>query len=139
VVSIVCCAREPINGHVSVAYLIWLMMSPAALTASFLQFIKDSIAGRTPNVQAVGISYIYDGFWAPNKSHAMGSGKEFHIGPHIMIIGLGQKMLQTFNQDGSNGEPYANHLSGHSELYLVIPIRQWDEAEPVRAGGAVTR
>jgi hypothetical protein len=35
--------------------------------------------------------------------------------------------LRTLNQDGSNGQPYANHLSGHSELFLVIPIRQWDE------------
>src|SRR5580704_6190797 len=23
--------------------------------------------------------------WIPNKSHAMGSGGEFHVGPHIMI------------------------------------------------------
>jgi hypothetical protein len=112
---------------------------PGCFDHVFLQFIKDSIAGRTPNVQPVGISYMYGGFWVPNKSHALGNGKEFHVGPHIMIIGPDQKMLQTLNQDGSNGEPYANHLSGHSERYLVIPIRQWDEAEPVRAGGTVTR
>jgi hypothetical protein len=65
--------------------------------------------------------------WVPNKSHAMGSGREFHVGPHIMIIGLDQKMLQTLNHDGSNGQAYVNHLAGHSELYLVIPIRQWNE------------
>ena len=35
-----------------------------------------------------------------------------------------QSLLQTFNQDGSNGAPYANHLDGpHSELFLVIPVR----------------
>jgi hypothetical protein len=58
----------------------------------------------TPGVQSVGISYMYRGFWMPNKSHAMGSGNEFHVGPHIMIIGLDQKIMQTFNNDGSNGE-----------------------------------
>jgi len=100
---------------------------PGCFDQVFLQFIKDSIAGRTPNMQSVGISYMYGGFWVPNKSHAMGSGNEFHVGPHIMIIGLDQKMLQSVNQDGSNGEPYVNHLPGHPELYLVIPIRQWDE------------
>jgi len=100
---------------------------PGCFDPVFLQFIKDSIAGRTPNVQSVGISYMYGGFWVPNKSHAMGSGREFHVGPHIMIIGLDQKMLQTLNHDGSNGQAYVNHLAGHSELYLVIPIRQWDE------------
>jgi hypothetical protein len=104
---------------------------PGCFDQVFLQFMKDSLAGRTPNVQTVGISYMYGGFWVPNKSHAIGSGNEFHVGPHIMIIGLDQKMLQTMSRDGSTGEPYVNHLPGRSELYLVIPIRQWDEKEPV--------
>ena len=55
-----------------------------------------------------------------------------------MILGLDQKMLQALNQDGSNGEPYANHLdSAHSELFLVIPIRAWDDAQAARSIGAV--
>jgi len=70
---------------------------------------------------------MYGGFWVPNKAHAIGSANEFHVGPHIMIIGPDQKMLRALNQDGSKGAPYANHLSGHSELFLVTPIRQWDE------------
>jgi hypothetical protein len=37
-------------------------------------------------------------------------GPEFRVGPHIMIIGLDQKMMQTLNQDASNGEPYVNSL-----------------------------
>jgi hypothetical protein len=101
-----------------------------------LQFLKDTIAGRTPNVQSVGISYMYGGKWVPNKSHAKGSGHEFHAGPHIMIIGPDQKMMQTLNQDRSNGEPYVNHLPGHPELFLVIPIREWDDAKAVRTGVA---
>jgi hypothetical protein len=105
----------------------------------FLQFIKDSIASRTPDVQSIGISYMYGGKWVPNESHAMGSGKEFHVGPHIMIIGLDQKMMQTLSQDGSNGEPYVNHLPGHLERFLVIPIRGWDEAPAVPTVSAVTR
>src|SRR6266446_6977148 len=101
---------------------------PSCFDQVFLQFIKDSIAGHTPNVRNVGISYMYAGKWVPNKSHATGGGDEFHVGPHIMILGLDQKMLRTFNQDGSNGESYANHLDGpHSELFLVIPIRAWDD------------
>jgi hypothetical protein len=107
---------------------------PGCFDQVFLQFMKDSMAGRTPNVQSVGISYMYGGFWVANKSHATGSGNEFHVGPHIMIIGLDQKIIQTLNHDGSNGEPYVNHLPGHTELYLVIPIREWDDAQE---GGAV--
>jgi hypothetical protein len=112
---------------------------PGCFDQVFLEFMKDSLAGRTPNVQSVGISYMYGGFWVPNKSHAMGSGNEFHVGPHIMIIGLDQKIMQTLNHDGSNGEAYVNHLPGRSELYLVIPIREWDDAQEVSAAGAANR
>ena len=100
---------------------------PGCFDQVFLQFIKESMAGLTPNVQRIGLSYMYGGKWVPNRSHAMGSGAEFHVGPHIMIIGLDQKIMQTLNHDGSNGQPYVNHLPGRTELYLVIPIRQWDE------------
>ena len=109
---------------------------PGCFDQVFLQFFKDSMAGRTPNVKSVGISYMYGGKWIPNKSHAMGSGSEFHVGPHIMIIGLDQKTMQTLNQDGSNGEPYVNHLPGHPELFLVIPIRESDDAQAARIIGA---
>jgi hypothetical protein len=100
---------------------------PGCFDRVFLQFVKDSVAGRTPNVQSVGISYMYGGFWVPNTAHATGGDKEFHVGPHIMVLQPDQKLLRTLNQDGSNGEPYVNHLSGHTDLFLVIPIRQWDE------------
>jgi len=109
---------------------------PGCFDQVFLQFMKDSMAGHTPNFQSVGISYMYGGFWVPNKSHAMGSGNEFHVGPHIMIIGLDQKILQTLNHDGSNGEAYVNHLPGRSELYLVIPIREWEDSQAVSTLGA---
>jgi hypothetical protein len=112
---------------------------PGCFGRVFLRFIKDSMAGLTPNVQRIGISYMYGGKWVPNKSHAMGSSAEFHVGPHIMVMGLDQKMMQTLNQDASNGEPYVNSLPGHSELYLVIPIREWGDADAVPSIGAVRR
>ena len=109
---------------------------PGCFDQVFLQFFKDSMAGRTPNVKSVGISYMCGGKWIPNKSHAIGSGSEFQVGPHIMIIGLDQKTMQTFNQDGSKGEPYVNHLPGHLELFLVIPLRESDDAQAARTIGA---
>ena len=74
---------------------------------------------------------MYVGKWVPNKSHAKGSGDEFHVGPHIMIVGLDQQTMRSLNRDGSNGQPYVNHLPGRTELYLVIPIRQWDEQQGI--------
>jgi hypothetical protein len=64
---------------------------PGCFDQVFLQFMKDSMSGRTSNVQSVGISYMYGGFWVPNQSHAIGSGNEFDVGPHIMIIGLNKQ------------------------------------------------
>src|ERR1700747_1455912 len=112
---------------------------PGCFDQVFLEFMKDSMAGRTPNVQSLGISYMYGGFWVANKSHAMGSGNEFHVGTQIMIIGLNQEIIQTLNHDGSNGEPYVNHLPGHNELYVVIPIREWDDAPEVGTVDAAHR
>src|SRR6202050_487466 len=40
---------------------------PGCFDQVFLQFIKDSIAGRTPNVQSVGISYLMACFSLPKK------------------------------------------------------------------------
>jgi hypothetical protein len=53
-----------------------------------------------------------------------------------MIIGPNQEMLETLNHDGSNGEPYVNHLPGRTELYLVIPIHEWDDAQAAHTVGA---
>src|SRR6202167_6399111 len=69
---------------------------PGCFDQVFLQFIKDSIAGRTPNVQSVGISYMYAGFWVPNKSHATGSGIYPTGGPQRLIMGPERSMLRTF-------------------------------------------
>jgi hypothetical protein len=43
------------------------------------------------------------------------------------------------NLDGPNGEPYVNHLPGHPELFLAIPIREWDDAQAARTVGAAHR
>jgi hypothetical protein len=57
-----------------------------------------------------------------------------------MIIGPDQEMLEKLNHDGSNGEPCVNHLAGHhTELFLVISIREWDDSQAVGTTGAPTR
>jgi hypothetical protein len=55
------------------------------------------------------------------------SDPEFHVGPHLMVVTPHQDELQGLNRDGSAGMPYVAHLPNGTELYLVMPIRQWDE------------
>ena len=47
-----------------------------------------------------------------------------------MIVSPHQEDFLGFNRDGSNGMPYVTHLQGRTELFLVMPLRQWDEQQP---------
>jgi hypothetical protein len=98
---------------------------PGCFDRVFLQWMKDSVSGRTPHIDRIGISYMYVGAWV--KAAKGSSGQEFHVGPHLMIVSPHQDDFQGFNRDGSNGMPYVTHLPNHTELFLVMPIRQWKE------------
>ena len=41
---------------------------PGCFDPTFMQWIKDSLAGRQPHIETVGIAYMYVGAWVPNKS-----------------------------------------------------------------------
>jgi len=101
----------------------YLHDEPACFDPVFLRWIQDSLAGRTPRIDRVGIAYMYIGAWVKKDS----SGREFHVGPHLMVVSPHQDDYQGLNRDGANGMPYVAHLPGRTELYLVMPIRQWDE------------
>ena len=102
---------------------------PGCFDPVFMEWIKESLAGREPDIHSVGIAYMYVGAWVPNKSGSGSGSSEFHVGPHIMIVSPheNQKELQQISHDGSNGMPYVAHLPNRTELYLVMPVRQWDE------------
>ena len=97
---------------------------PGCYDPIFLRAMQDSIAGRTPQIDRIGISYMYLGAW---RSAKRGSGREFHVGPHLMIVGPNQDDFQGFNRDATNGMPYVAHLPNRTELFLVMPVRQWNE------------
>lgn len=99
---------------------------PGCFDRVFFQWMKDSMAGRTPQINRIGIAYMYLGAWV-KAAQGASSGREFHVGPHLMVVTPHQDELQGLNRDGSNGMPYVAHLPNGTELYLVMPIRQWDE------------
>lgn len=100
---------------------------PGCFDKVFMQFMKDSLAGRVPQINAIGISYMYKGAFVRKPGEIDQSKPEFHVGPHIMILSPNQNELQAYNRDGTTGMPYVAHLPNRTELYLVIPIRQWNE------------
>jgi hypothetical protein len=95
---------------------------PYCVDPIFLRWIQDSLAGRTTHIDRIGISYMYLGAWKSAKD-----GHEFHVGPHLMVVGPHSEEFQGFNRDATNGMPYVTHLPNRTELFLVVPVRQWNE------------
>lgn len=102
---------------------------PGCFDQVFMEWMKESLAGREPHIHSVGIAYMYMGAWVPNKNGNSSASKDFHVGPHIMIVSPheDQKELQQISHDGSNGMPYVAHLPRGKDLYLVLPFREWSE------------
>jgi|SRR5580700_9887046 hypothetical protein len=101
---------------------------PGCFDPVFMQWIKDSLAGRDPHIDKMGIAYMYVGAWVPNiAGKAKSSDPEFHVGPHVMIVGPHQYQdeLRPLSHDGSDGMPYVAHLPHRTDLYLVLPFREW--------------
>jgi hypothetical protein len=103
---------------------------PGCFDKVFMQFMKDGLAGRMPQINAIGISYMYKGAFVRKPGETDQSKPEFHVGPHIMIVSPNQDELQAYNRDGTTGMPYVTHLPNRTELFLVIPIRHWNEKAP---------
>jgi len=98
---------------------------PGCFDPIFLRWMQDSLAGRTPHIDRIGISYMYLGAWKSARDGS--SGHEFHVGPHLMVVSPNQDKFQGFNRDSTNGMPYVTHLPNRTELFLVMPVRQWNE------------
>ena len=100
---------------------------PGCFDRVFLQWIKDGLTGRAAYLDRVGIAYMYQGAWVPHQGAPTESpDKYFHVGPHIMVVSPNQEELLAFTRDAASG-PYINHLPKRTEVFVVIPIRQWDE------------
>jgi hypothetical protein len=90
--------------------------------------IKDSLADRPVHVDQIGVMYMFSGAWVPDLHGTSPSADHsYHLGPHAMIITPHNEDLAKFNRDGSTGQIYISHLPGHSELYLIIPFKDWPQ------------
>jgi hypothetical protein len=91
-------------------------------------WMKEGLAGRPAHIDRIGIAYMYVGAWVPHQNAPSESpDKYFHVGPHIMVVSPNQDELAGFTRDAASGMPYINHLPKGTEVFVVIPIRQWDE------------
>ena len=98
------------------------------LDKTSMQWIKDSLADRPVHIDQIGVMYMFSGAWVADlhgTSHS--ADHTYHVGPHAMIITPHNEDLAKFNRDGSTGQIYVSHLPGHSELYLIMPFKDWPQ------------
>ena len=101
---------------------------PMCLDKISMQWIKDSLADRPVRIDQIGVMYMFSGAWVPDLHGTSPSADHtYHVGPHAMIITPHNEDLSKFNRDGSTGQIYISHLPGHSELYLIIPFKDWPQ------------
>jgi hypothetical protein len=82
--------------------------------------------GRGSGAEMSTIESKVDALWMWQNGYSTSHTRweaaiNFHVGLPLMIIGPDPKVMQRSGQDGSNGEPYVNHLPGHPELFLLAP------------------
>ena len=101
---------------------------PMCLDKTSMQWIKNSLAGRPVHIDQIGVMYMFSGAWVPDlHGTSQSADHTYHVGPHAMIITPHNEDLAKFNRDGSTGQIYISHLPGHSELYLIIPFKDWPQ------------
>jgi hypothetical protein len=97
---------------------------PGCFDKVFFQWATDGLAGRPHHIERLGVAYMYTGAWVPNWPGETAK-KQFHVGPHIMLVTPHPDDLRGFSRDGQNGT-YVTHLPGdnHADLvFLVIPVQ----------------
>ena len=93
-----------------------------------MKWIEATLAGRRPNIDRVGVSYMLQGEAGAGqndlsvKTPPKGTDWYF-VGPHVMLVlpDNDKLALKYLNRDISTSEPYVTALKSSSPL-LVIPI-----------------
>jgi hypothetical protein len=105
--------------------------NPMCMDETMMQWYNATRAGKKPNIDRVGLSYMLMGEArqgqgaAPAKDPAQ--VKEwFYIGPHVMMVlpDSAQEALRGINQDLSNNLPYTTRLSSSADAtsVWVVPV-----------------
>jgi hypothetical protein len=117
---------------------------PMCADEPMMEILMDIIAGRTPTVKRVGLSYMLLG--EARQGQGAGPAKDprevkewFYIGPHIMVALPAESVsaLDRINQDLKNGLPYTSLLNPKVNVPIwVIPVRSGDRIHQARIPAA---
>jgi hypothetical protein len=109
---------------------------PMCADETTMKWLEATLAGRKPNIDRVGLSYMLmgearQGQNVPPARNPIDVKTWFYVGPHIMVVlpDSASEALRGLNQDLSNDEPYVTLLtpSQDSTPLLVIPVAKGGE------------
>lgn len=112
--------------------------SPMCADLTTMKWMMALMAGKKPNIDRVGISYMLQGEAGSDIEDVTAKtpppGKDwYYAGPHVMVVlPDGEKdALKDVGQDTSTGTPYVRAPNSFSPL-LVIPVAKSDEQIIIR-------
>jgi hypothetical protein len=101
---------------------------PMCADETMMKWMQATLAGRKPNIDRVGISYMLQREAGADQNNLSvktpPKGKDwYYVGPHVMIVlpDKDKSSLEYVNRNISTSEPYVTALTSSSPL-LVIPI-----------------
>jgi hypothetical protein len=106
---------------------------PACADETMMKWMMATFAGRKPNIDRVGLSYMLLGEAGADQNDISAKkpppGKDwYYVGPHVMIVlpDANKDALQDVNHDISNDMAYVTALKSSSPLW-VIPVAKAHE------------
>jgi hypothetical protein len=116
--------------------------SPMCNDQTMMKWMMAMMAGKKPNVDRIGISYMLQGEAGSDvqdlNAKTPPPGKDwYYAGPHVMLAlpDGDQDALKDVGQDTSSGTPYVRGPNSLSPL-LVIPVAKSDEEIVLRKAAA---
>jgi hypothetical protein len=107
--------------------------SPMCNDQTMMKWMMEVMAGKTPDINTVGISYMLQGEVGSDvqdiRAKTPPPGKDwYYAGPHVMIaLPFGGKdALKDVGQNTASGFPYVRGPIAASPL-LIIPVARSDE------------
>jgi hypothetical protein len=106
---------------------------PMCADETMMKWVMATFAGRKPNIDRVGLSYMLLGEAGADQNDVSAKkpppGKDwYYVGPHVMIVlpDADKDALREVNQDISNNTAYVTALKSSSPLW-VIPVAKAHE------------
>ena len=98
----------------------------------FLEWLLANAAGREPEIERVGLSYMLQGGAAftqdsPFVTGPLDSDEWYFMGPHVMVVLPDAADWEGVNRDSSRGHPMVEALALDNPI-LLFPVAGPDEA-----------